>query len=521
MPKRIPPEEKRLLDAGISEYTNRGFNVTNARNLIWLVTNHIATPVLCSVCASPTSWLIAKKQYAVYCSNTCVHASEQVKEKTRNAITPKMGDIISKRKRTNTERYGDSNFLSSTIGKKVVKSTLHDKYNVTNVSQLDWVKEKKKVLSMQHWGVSHPSQHPQTKSKAKATNNLLYSRDSWAQQHLSETTLIQLNSYDWLYEHHITMKNTLVDMSVLCENIDPTAIGRYLRKLNIPITHYTHFQSSHERELAEWFSSIGVTFQQNDRTVIQPLELDFILPEYKLAVEMCGVYWHGDWRLDKNYHKSKLDACDKADYKLLTIFEDEWVTNKEVVKRMILNKLNKSSDLKVNARSTVVIPVDKSTRNIFMTQNHIQGDGPGSITYGLMHNAALVAVMTFIKTDDTLTLNRYATSCLVRGGFTKLLSHAQKRNPGYTIVTFADMRWGSGELYKSVGFVCVKVLGPQYCYVVNKKRVHRSQFRRQYLADRLPVFDPELTEFQNCDNNNIVRLWDCGMIKYILPPQLS
>ena len=46
------------------------------------------------------------------------------------------------------------------------------------------------------------------------------------------------------------------------------------------------------------------------------------------------------------------------------------------------------------------------------------------------------------------------------------------------------------------------------------KRYHRFQFRKNVLKDKLEVFDPKLTEYENMLNNDYYRIWDCGNLVY-------
>lgn len=515
MPKRIPAVERQCFDLAMTEWTAKGFNVANYRNLIWLELNKPQTPTLCPICDTPVNWNIARKQYNTFCSNACVRASDEVKQKARDSLIRVAEQAVKTRKTTNKHRYGNSNYLASELGRTKTMQTLKQKYNVENVSQILEVQAKKRANSIIKYGVPHPSMSPEIQTKLKLTNNLKYGRNSWAQKHLSDGTINNLLNRDWMYNNHITLKKTLSEISAMCQGVDVTTISRYMHYHGIYVQHYTCYTSSHERALADWLTSIGVVFQQNDRTIIKPQELDIVIPHIKLAIEMCGVYWHGDWRLPRTYHADKRAQCVEAGYRLLTIFEDEWVYNTNLVKRKILNALGMQRDDKVNSRDTDVIEIDSAVRAQFLNANHIQGDGPGSITYALSHQGRIVAVATLIQQSKCLLLNRYATNCNVRGGFSKIMSHVQKRHPNLDIETFADLRWSDGNLYSTTGFVEVKRYGPMYCYVVNKQRIHRSQFRKKYLKDRLKTYDPSLTEFENCDNNGITRLWDCGMIKYV------
>ena len=45
-------------------------------------------------------------------------------------------------------------------------------------------------------------------------------------------------------------------------------------------------------------------------------------------------------------------------------------------------------------------------------------------------------------------------------------------------------------------------------------RFHRFGFRKSVLDNKLDLFIPELTEWENMKLNGYDRIWDCGSLKY-------
>ena len=76
----------------------------------------------------------------------------------------------------------------------------------------------------------------------------------------------------------------------------------------------------------------------NSRKFIKPYELDIVLPELKLAIEFNGDYWHEEG-VNKpiGYHAMKTNMCKEINFKLIHIWEHDWINEKEHVKN-ILNK---------------------------------------------------------------------------------------------------------------------------------------------------------------------------------------
>jgi hypothetical protein len=251
--------------------------------------------------------------------------------------------------------------------------------------------------------------------------------------------------------------------------------------------------------------------------LIPPFEIDIYLPERKIAIEYCGLYWHSEESgKDKNYHLNKLNHCNELGIRLITIFEDEWLYKQDIVIDKLLHIISSRTTPRVYARNCEIVNVTKKQRDKFMERHHIQGDGPGSITYGLRYNDQLVAVMTLIKkANHVWILNRYATSIGVTGGFSKLVNHFACNNQWDTIVSFADRRWSEGNVYYKNGFVLDNTLAPDYQYIIGSNRVHKFNFRHSTMAKKLKKYDPAISESANMTNNNIKKIWNCGLLRFV------
>jgi len=333
--------------------------------------------------------------------------------------------------------------------------------------------------------------------------------------HYSESTRRNINNADWLRDQNNT--NSMIEISNTL-NVGDTVVGKHFKKLNIPVK--MHKQSAMERQCVSFLDSIGiVNIVTNDRNIIHPKELDIYLPDYNLAIELCGLYWHCDRHKHKEYHKDKHDQCRKEGIQLITIFEDEWVSRELQVKSKLKSLLHLDDRERVFARNTKPVIVTVKEKHIFLDRNHIQGNGPGSVNIGLVYHGDVVACMSLIKQKSGIFyLNRFATSKSVVGGFSKLLKYFQTSYDWTTIISFADLRWSDGNLYKQTGFTVDNIIRPEYSYVINGQltRIHKFNYRRKNLNRLLKQFDPNLTEHENCDREGLLRVWDCGKIRFVL-----
>jgi predicted acetyltransferase len=121
-----------------------------------------------------------------------------------------------------------------------------------------------------------------------------------------------------------------------------------------------------------------------------------------------------------------------------------------------------------------------------------------------------------MKGKSRWDLTRYATSVNVVGGFSKLLSHFKKNHEWNEIITFANLDYSTGNLYRKCGFDEVEITRPNYWYVIGNKRESRQKFMKHKLPNRIEKFDESMTEHENMLSNGIYRIYDNGSIKFKL-----
>lgn len=494
-------------------------NTSSIQERLYCINNNITSPPSCPTCHNPIPF--KNNQYKSFCSKKCTSNNPSLKtkrnESRKQTIQNKHGvenvfqtkEIQEKRKKTIFEKYNTTNVMLVEDVKNKRTNTNKQRYNQTCPLLNKSVKQKTIDTNLSVYGTSHASSSQQIKDKIKKTFQQKYGTLQ-NQIHISNQSLEILNNPNQLQEMHYDQQLPLTTIANTLK-VDVTTISNYFKKYNIIPKRFQH--SSLELKLAHDLTNFGLQLECNNRQLLYPQELDIIIHTHKLAIEVCGLYWHNELHVNKQYHLSKLKKANQVGYKLLTIFEDELLYKYEIVVNSIKHKCNIQSNT-IYARKTVPKHIDNQTKNDFLNQYHIQGTGPGSITYGLSYNDNIVAVMTFIKQKDTFILNRYATSCTIPGGFTKLLQYCIKQENIDHITTFADLRWSEGELYKNNGFIQTKILPPDYKYVVKDKAHHKSNFRKQHLQQLFKDYDPNLTEHQNCFNHNIFQIYDCGLLKF-------
>jgi len=283
--------------------------------------------------------------------------------------------------------------------------------------------------------------------------------------------------------------------------------------------------SNTEQELKEFFTSLEMTFLENDKKLISPHELDIVFPDKKIAVEYCGLVFHGELLFGrknkrKTYHLNKLERCTDIGYKLITIFSDEWLTKKDIVKDRLKHIILKSSE-RIYARKCVISEITSKQASEFVDRHHIQGYTGSRVKLGAFYDNRLVAVMTFASgsiskgesnVKNTWELSRFCVSDNVIGIAGKLLEHFKKNYEWDNIFSYADRRWSDGNLYRTIGFDFKHNTSPNYWYFKEEtKRHHRFNFRKDKIKH---LGNGEQTEWEIMQEQGWNRIWDCGSMKF-------
>lgn len=282
--------------------------------------------------------------------------------------------------------------------------------------------------------------------------------------------------------------------------------------------------SSGHQKIIDHIESFGFEIKINDRTQINPYELDIYIPDKRVAIEYHGLYWHSYDRQEtteeKCRHRNKLERCINNNIRLIQIFENEWIDKRDVVKSILKSKLGISD--RIFARRCGIKEINNQEYKDFINKSHLQGYKSSSIKLGLFYEDKLVSIMSFNKHPKYgWEITRFASKLgyTIVGGASKLFKYFVKNYDPKQVMTYADRRYSDGNLYKKLGFELDGVTQPNYFYI-KRGIFSRQQFQKHKLKDKLEQFDPNLTESQNMFNNGYRRIWDAGHYRFIYPIQL-
>lgn len=436
-------------------------------------------------------------------------------------------------KATNFKKYGVAYGIQNKEVQEKSKQTCLIKYGVENVSQCEEIADKKQETCLKNYGTNWMVERSEIAQKRINT-----SRGDFYDT-LSTTKRLD-NKCTPLFtkEEYI---DSGIEQKYKCRcNVCSTEFSGWLHDGDLPRCTTCYKNSSvFEKEITEYVKSLLPLDNviENDHSILSNnYELGIYIPSKKVAIECDGLYWHGEvgGKKDRKYHVSKTDECEAKGIRLIHILEDEWTSKQVIVKSKINHILGLNKSKIVYARKCKVVEVDKESKKVFLTNNHVQGNDAAQIKYGLEYDGKLVAIITFSpkrafigyknkndKNDGEYELCRYAALIdhNVLGGASKLMAHFIKMHKPIKILSYADRRWTQcdNNVYEKIGFKKISNGVPNYWYFGNDelyRRHHRFGFRKNVLSKRLAIFDDNLTEWQNMQNNGWDRIWDCGNLKY-------
>lgn len=284
----------------------------------------------------------------------------------------------------------------------------------------------------------------------------------------------------------------------------------------------SHHTSTEELEIRDFLLSLGVPVEeigQNKLGVIPNRELDFYLSKYKLAIEFNGSYYHAEDRKPKNYHQDKFKLCEQKGIHLISIFEKDWIEQKDKVKSVL--KACIIQPTRLYARTLSVKEIEYSIAKEFFSTYHIQGSSQhGSINFGLVDQSnKLLSVMSFGKkryssNEGEYEIHRYCTipDYAVIGGASKLLHAFEVKYKPKELLTYSDNDYFTGNVYSQLGFIFEKYTDPDYYWYSTHVSFQRNQTLLSKLREKYPELYQKATDTKASNKENYI-MESLGAIK--------
>lgn len=261
-----------------------------------------------------------------------------------------------------------------------------------------------------------------------------------------------------------------------------------------------------------------------EKIYIDKSEIDIYIKEFNLAIEYNGLYYHSDEiKSDKDYHHKKWKLCKDNGIKLITVWEDEWLYKKDIIKSFIKNQLGLSA-VKIGARECEIKEISSEDNINFCNENHIQGGINAAIKLGLYYNNELVSLMTFGKErsyinrkekskNNCYELLRFCNKkdISISGGASKLFNYFIQKYKPFKIISYSSCDISSGKLYETLGFKNVGHSETMW-YRKGTKRYNRVNFMKHKIIK--VESDKNKTEQEIMLGMGYTRIWGCGNLRF-------
>jgi hypothetical protein len=470
---------------------------------VYMILNDIDAPPLCS------------------CGKQCQHDNSTWKKTCgdkkcfSNHQRNKTIESSDKIKKTNLERHGVESFTSSQKFKDKTSQTNIERYGTSIYVESSDFQKKKKDSSLEKYGVDHPMKSDSLKMKPSQTKRKLFDESN---PELSIENLSKIcNESTPIIDICKSIYGDVFIDSKMFNRVYSIIVNRGLPYLK------TKGTSNGEKEVVEYIKTFydGI-IEINSRSVLSSgKEIDIFIPEFNLAIEYNGEYWHSEQRHKVKYNLlDKTLECEDQGIHLLHIYDSEWrhQQKQKIWMSMIQHKMNRTPN-RIYARNCKVSDVIDDS---FFDENHIQGNTRGSIlTLSLIHDGKIVSQMSISKSrfnkNFEYEILRFSVkrNTHVVGGFAKLFNNAKKILNSKSFISYANRRWSQGNVYTSSGEF--KLLGnskPNYVYHKQGRTISRINAQKHKLSKMLENFDSNKSEIENMKDNGYVIVYDCGNLSF-------
>jgi len=238
-----------------------------------------------------------------------------------------------------------------------------------------------------------------------------------------------------------------------------------------------------------------------------------IRPDFKVSdhlfVNVDGLYWHSEAVVGKNYHHSAREKAESFNMQLLQFRADEVFYKRPIVDSMIAVKTGRVQT-RLYARKLELREVTHIEARIFLRTNHLMGFAPASRYFALTCGEELKCLLSIRIEDRKAKIVRFASALetVVAGGYSKLLKHALTAVSLDEIYTFVDLRYGTVESLKKLGFKHVgTTLGWKWTdYDKTYNRLHcRANMDSRFL-----------TQKDHAKELKLYKIYDAGQAKMVL-----
>ncbi len=334
------------------------------------------------------------------------------------------------------------------------------------------------------------------------------------EQFVTQSQTVHGDWYDYASTHYMKSVEKVTIKCRRCQRKFYQLPGNHLQGAGCPYCGASASQCG----IYDFVAKFGnVVF--NDRSALMPYEIDCYLIDNHLGIEYNSLYWHSEGitnhtnqRLDKNRHQQKALLARERNITLLQFWEHEWIKHETLIKSMIAHRLGVSR-ARHHARQLLVRIESDDYARMFYTTAHLQGHRSAKLHLALGEQM-LISFSSIATNRWEIIRMASRPDASVRGGAMKLFSHFVNHYQPHQVVTFADLRYSTGNVYKQLGFKDAGYTKPGYFYYKGDTILSRQKCQKHKLNKLLTNFDPDVSESLNMFNNGYRRVWDAGHLKF-------
>ena len=324
-------------------------------------------------------------------------------------------------------------------------------------------KSAQKKTSQKLYGTDHPSLNEDVRAKQKQTMLARYGVEHNMQS-------------EELREKH---KQSMLETYGVAYAFE---LGKPKQRIK-PTEHKAKLPVDYEQLVRTQLDASNITYKRNDRTILDGLELDFYLPEFKLGIECnpnqthnSNVYATDGRRVmfgrtkAKTYHFEKYQKAKDAGITLIQWWGQdlEPATFLKTTWPRLLARLF-GGERKIGARQITVKPVkDAKPIRAFIDEHHARGNAKAKEYWGFYVGDELVAAASFVWKGNEAELKRlcFAPTVQILGGVSKLITNFFREHlETKTVMTFSDNDLGDGHGYEKAGAKLIGETGPSLRFV--------------------------------------------------------
>lgn len=482
----------------------------------------------CSICGTKF-----EEGYRGYCSEKCYNQSiNNSIDKANKAQIDKYGGIgfenkiiRDKAKETIINKYGVENvFKSKTVQEQIIETNLA-KFGTEHPVKLPEVQAKIKKTNLKRYGVINPAQLPEIQEKIKKNkqeqlgNQYFDNLETSGKKSISDLELLEK-----IKTKKVILGRPLHPREILTETDYKSISSIYQRlthwhKLGINIKELVILKESYYETIIEDFlKANNIKYEKNNRTLIKPLELDFYLPDYAVAIEVNDFLTHNSTYSpyrepkDRNYHLNKTILCRNAGIRLIHAWQNFITDTRQfnVLKNVILNACGKNKQ-KIYARDTVVEVRPAIELKDFFEANNIWGYRGAQLAYTLKHKKTGETVMAYLvgkalfgrgsekPYDAEIIRGASLLGTTVIGGASKLWTYLIKSTNYNSIVYYVDLNLYNGNSLSFLsGTTLIKEQPSFKNYFVDEDK----------LKNRNPAKHKEISQMTK--DKKVWQIWNAG-----------